>query len=79
MFPVIVPIVQLKALDILDVSVILGPLPLQILTVGKFVTKGAGFTVTVMENEGPVQPANEIGVTIYCTVPDVVLLGLVST
>ncbi len=49
------------------------------MTVEAFVTKGVGCTVTVMVNGGPMQPAVEVGVTIYWTVPEVELLGLVST
>ena len=76
--PLMGPIVQLNVLDVLDVRVMLGANPLQIVSVGKFVTIGVGSTITVMVNDGPGQLAVEVGVTIYGTVPDVVLLGLVS-
>ena len=62
----------------LDVRGMLNPMPLQVLKVGEFVITGTGFTVTVMVNGGPVQPADEVGVTMYCTDPAVVF-GLVST
>ena len=78
MLPVVVPIIQLNVLSMFDVKGILNPMSLQVLKVGEFVIKGAGFTVTVMVNSGPVQPADEVGVTMYCTDPSVVL-GLVST
>ena len=57
----------------------LGPNPLHMVTVGEFVTSGVGFTVTVIVNDDPVQPKVEPGVTMYCTVPEVALLGLVNT
>jgi hypothetical protein len=42
------------------------------------VTVGDGFTVTVIVYGAPVQdPVVDTGVIIYCTVPAVVLLGLV--
>jgi hypothetical protein len=77
--PVIIPIVQVKLPGILDVSVIFVPVPLQILAVAELVTAGAGLTVTVIVKAEPTQePAVEVGVTRYCTVPANVLLGLVS-
>ncbi len=57
----------------------LNAIPLQVLAVAELVTKGAGFTVTVIGKDGPVQPADEIGVIMYCTVPAVALFGLVRT
>jgi len=43
------------------------------------VTTGFGFTVTVMVKGVPGHEFTvEVGVTTYCTVPAVVLLGLVS-
>jgi hypothetical protein len=43
------------------------------------VTVGMGFTVTVMVNVSPEQfQLMEVGVTMYCTVPAVELLGLTS-
>ena len=77
--PVIVPIVQIKLLATLAVKLIFDPVPLQILFVAALVTAGVGFTVTVIVNAAPAhEPVVAVGVTIYCTVPLVVLLGLVS-
>ena len=45
--------------------------PEQIIAVGKVVTTGLGLTVTVIVEVVPVQ-LFAVGVTIYCTVPDVV-------
>jgi hypothetical protein len=47
--PVTAPIVQAKLLGALDVKVIFGPVPLQMLAVGELVTIGVGLTVTVIE------------------------------
>lgn len=78
--PVIVPIVQVKELGVLAVKAILGLVPLQVLAVGAFITEGFGFTVTVIVKGSPAhEPVVEVGVTMYCTVPAVTLLGLVST
>ncbi len=49
-FPVIVPIVQLNVLGVLEVRLMLVPTPLQVEAVVELVTKGVGFTVTVMVN-----------------------------
>ena len=77
--PVIVPIVHVNVLGALAVKLILGPVPLQVVAVLAVVTTGFGFTVTVMVKGIPGQePDVEVGVTIYCIVPAVVLLGLVS-
>jgi hypothetical protein len=77
--PVIVPIVHVNVLGALAVKLILGPVPLQVVAVLGVVTTGFGFTVTVMVKGVPAQePDVEVGVTTYCTVPAVVLLGLVS-
>ena len=77
--PVIVPIVQANVLGILDVNVIFGPTPLHVVAVAPLVTTGAGLTVTVIVYGVPIQPVGVFtGVTIYCTVPAVVLLGLVK-
>jgi hypothetical protein len=46
--PVIAPIVQAKLLGALDVKVILGPVPLQVIAVEGLVTVGVGLTVTVI-------------------------------
>ena len=73
------PIVQTKLLGALDVKVIFGPVPLQMLAVGELVTIGVGLTVTVIVKGTPAQePVVAVGVTIYCTVPAATLLGLVS-
>jgi hypothetical protein len=78
--PVIVPIVQLKVLVVVDVSAIFVDAPLQIVALLAVVTTGFGFTVTVIVYGDPGQPgvAVDVGVTRYCTVPEVELLGLVS-
>jgi hypothetical protein len=75
--PVIIPMVQIKLLGIEAVKLILAPAPLQIVAVLAVVTTGAGLTVTVIVYAAPAQePAVEVGVIIYCTVPAVPLLGL---
>jgi len=75
---VIVPIAHVNELEILEVKVILGPVPLHVTAVAEFVTVGAGLTVTVMVYAEPThEPVAEVGVTRYSTVPAVVLLGLV--
>jgi len=77
--PVVAPIVQEKLHGVLDVSAILVPEPLHILTAGELVTMGVGLTVTVIVKGVPThEPTVAVGVTIYCTVPAVELLGLVS-
>jgi hypothetical protein len=77
--PVIVPIVHVNVLGALAVKLILGPVPLQVVAVLAVVTTGFGFTVTVMVKGVPGHEFTvEVGVTTYCTVPAVVLLGLVS-
>ena len=77
--PVIVPIVHVNVLEALAVKLILGLVPLQVVAVLAVVTTGFGFTVTVIVKGIPAQePDVEVGVTIYCTVPAAVLLGLVS-
>jgi hypothetical protein len=68
-----------NVLGALAVKLILGPVPLQVVAVLVVVTTGLGFTVTVMVKGVPEHEFTvEVGVTIYCTVPAVVLLGLVS-
>ena len=75
--PVIVPMVQAKLLGIEAVKLTLAPAPLQMVAVLAVVTTGAGLTVTVIVKVEPVhEPTVEVGVTIYCTVPAVPLLGL---
>ena len=77
--PVIVPIVHVNVLATLAVKAMFVPVPLQIIFVAAVVTVGAGFTVTVIVRGVPGhEPAVEVGVTIYCIAPAVVLLGLVS-
>jgi len=77
--PVIVPIVQAKLLEVLAVNEILGPVPLHVAVVDAFVTAGIGYTVIVIVKGEPTHEfVVSVGVTIYCTVPAVVLLGLVS-
>jgi hypothetical protein len=81
MLPVIVPIVQAKVLGAVALSGILVAVLLQIATEdGTPVMTGLGFTVTVIVYGAPAQvPVVEVGVTIYSTVPAVLLPGLVST
>jgi hypothetical protein len=75
--PVSVPIVHAKVLGTLDVSEIFGLVLLQIATVGGLVTAGLGFTVTVIVYGAPGHtPVEELGVTMYWTVPALVVLGL---
>ena len=77
--PVIVPIVHVNVLGALAVKLILGPAPLQVVAVLAVVTTGFGFTATVIVKGVPGHEFTvEVGVTTYCTVPAVVLLGLVS-
>jgi hypothetical protein len=77
--PVIVPIVHVNVLGALAVKLILGPVPLQVVAVLAVVTIGFGFTVTVIVKGTPEHEFTvEVGVTTYCIVPAVVLLGLVS-
>jgi hypothetical protein len=79
MLPVIVPIAQANVLGALDVNVIFGPVPLQVLAVVALVTAGFGFTVTVIVYAGPAhEPVVEVGVTRYSTVPAAMLPGLVN-
>ena len=77
--PVIVPIVHVNVLATLAVKAMFVPAALQIVFVAAVVTVGAGFTVTVIVEAVPGhEPAVEVGVTIYCIVPAVVPLGLLS-
>jgi predicted transcriptional regulator len=77
--PVTVPTVHVNVLGVLEASVMFGLVLLQIETEGGLVTAGVGFTVTVIVYGVPTQlPVTEVGVMIYCTVPAVALLGLVS-
>ena len=77
--PVIVPIVHVNVLATLAAKAMFVPTPLQIVFVAPVVTVGAGFTVTVIVKGVPGhEPAVEVGVTMYCIVPAVVPLGLLS-
>jgi ABC-type proline/glycine betaine transport system permease subunit len=77
--PVMVPIVQANVDGADDVSAMFVAVPLQIDFVDAVVTAGVGLTVTVIVYGAPAHdPVTEVGVTIYCTVPAVALLGLVS-
>jgi hypothetical protein len=68
-----------KADGALAVKAIFGLVALQIEVVAAFVTAGFGLTVTVIVNGAPAQlPVEDVGVTIYWTVPAVELLGLVK-
>jgi hypothetical protein len=79
MLPEMVPIVHAKVDGALAVSARFGLVLLQTDSVGALVTAGVGFTVNVAVNGAPAQPpVVEVGVIIYCTVPAVELLGLVS-
>ncbi len=61
-FPVIVPIDQLKVLGVLEVRLMLVPTPLQVEAVVELVTKGVGFTVTVMVKK----PMQEFDCEVAC-------------
>jgi hypothetical protein len=77
--PLMVPIVHANVAEALDVKVIFVLVALQIDAVAGFVTAGVGFTVTVIVYGAPTHPpVTDVGVTIYCTVPAMALLGLVS-
>lgn len=76
--PIFAPIVHEKLLGAEAIKPMLVLPPLQIFAVLADVMTGAGFTVTVIVNGAPIQdPAIEVGVTTYATVPDTVVLGLV--
>lgn len=78
--PVMVPIVQEKLLGVDAVNERFIVAPLQVDVLAALVTTGFGYTVAVMVNGVPTQPpVVAVGVTIYCTVPVLVALGLVST
>ena len=72
------PIVHEKVLGADAVKAMLGLVPLQVATVGAFVTTGMGLTVINIGVVAPVQPQSEVGVIKYCKLPCVELLGLVS-
>ena len=79
MLPVIVPIVHAKLLATLEVRLMPVPVPLHIVLVDALVTAGEGFTVTVIVKGVPGhEPVVDVGITIYCTLPDTELLGFVS-
>jgi len=73
MAPVLVPKVQAKLLAAPAVKLILALSPLQIVFVVAVVTAGFGFTVTVIG-----KAALQVAVTLYTTLPAVVLLELDS-
>ena len=58
-------------------KVMLGLVPLQMLSVFLLVIEGIGLTVKVIIDDEPTQePTVEVGTTIYSTVPAAELLGL---
>ena len=63
--PVTVPMVHVNVLATLAVKVIAVPAPLQIVFVAAVVTVGAGRIVTVIVKAVPIQPLDEVGVTMY--------------
>jgi hypothetical protein len=75
--PLIVPIVHVNVDAALAVKGMFVAVALQIEYAAGFVTAGVGLTVIVIVYGVPTQPKLEVGVIIYCTVPAVVLLGLV--
>ena len=78
--PVTVPSVQAKVLGTLEVRLILGLAPLQIVALAGLVTVGDGVIVNVIVNGVPIQvPAIEVGVTMYSMVPGADGLGLFKT
>jgi hypothetical protein len=78
--PVTVPIVHVKVAGVDEVSVMLGLVLLQMAADPPLVITGTGFTVTVIVYGLLAQlPVVDVGVTIYSTVPGVVLPGLPST
>ena len=71
-----VPIVHAKLLGVLEVNAILGLVPLHVVAAALLVTVGIGLTVIVIVVGFPTQlPVVEVGVTIYCTLPELALLG----
>jgi hypothetical protein len=77
--PVTVPIVHVNVLEVVAPNARFGLVLEQIAIVAELVTTGLGLTVTVIVNGVPAQPpVVDVGVTMYCTVPAVALLGLVS-
>jgi hypothetical protein len=79
MDPVIAPTVQVKLLPALEVSPIFSATPLQLACVDGVVITGVGCTVFVIVTAEPTHaPDVEVGVTMYCTLPSVLLLGLIS-
>jgi hypothetical protein len=78
--PEMVPIVQVNVLVVVATNEIFVAVAEQMDAVFAVVTTGVGFTVIVMVNGAPTQPpVVDVGVTIYCTDPALVLLALVST
>jgi hypothetical protein len=79
--PVMLPIDQTNVLGVVAVKVIFGLVLLHVPAAGALVIAGVGNTVTVavIVNGAPTQPALEVGVTTYSTLPDETELGLVNT
>ena len=78
--PVPAAVVQLKVLGVLDVKLILGDVPLQVIAVAELVTTGFGLTVTVIVYGTPAHDpvVVAVGIIIYGTVPADELPGLVN-
>ena len=77
--PVVVPTVQLKVLEVEDVSGTLNGEPLHTLTLDWLVKDGAGLTVTVIVSAVPMhEPVVDVGVTTYWTLPGTMLLVFAS-
>ena len=77
--PEIVPTVQLKLPDVVEVKGMLNISSLHTTFVVGLVSDGPGLTVTVIVTGEPAQdPVVEVGVTIYSTLPGLVLLPFVS-
>ena len=78
--PEIVPTVHTKLLGVEAVNAILVFVPLHIVAELLVVTTGTGSTVTVRVKDGPIhEPATEVGVITYATLPAAELLGFIST
>jgi uncharacterized protein Usg len=78
--PDIDPTVHAKLPGTLDVSAIFGPVPLHIVVAAEFVTTGEGKTVTTILYGLPAhEPAVDVAVTRYSTVPEDELLAFPRT
>ena len=74
-----VPTVQLKLAEAVDVNGMLSGKPLHTLTFVWLVNAGPGLTVTVIVSDDPEHPPVwDVGVTMYCTLPGVLLLVFAS-